>query len=258
MAFQFAGSASERFIDICQIAQRRRLRASHRRSDCGLTTLELLVSIGVIGLLAAILLPAVQSTRAKSHQVACLNNLRQLAHATNALLSVTGKYPRSVHVYPEDYVGPRDRSSVHAQLLPYLDQQTTWDRLDLFEDHTQREPPTSARQRVRPLTPDPRVRLSGGRRSRRREQLPGLPRNDDRHPRHMVDAGTAHAWPAGTGGPVGNLARRGEHRRRFWTDCLTPPCSANGWWGTATRSDTTRGPMSPRPILTTTFPTTPS
>ena len=43
----------------------------------GFTFMELLVVISVLGILLAVLLPAVQSVRAEARQTQCLNNLRQ-------------------------------------------------------------------------------------------------------------------------------------------------------------------------------------
>lgn len=48
----------------------------------GFTLVELLVVIGIIGLLSALLLPALARAQSKGQGIACLNNLRQLAVAT--------------------------------------------------------------------------------------------------------------------------------------------------------------------------------
>ncbi len=74
-------------------SQRRRenlLTASHHR---GITIIELLVCIGVIGLLAAITIPAVQQSRAASRRLQCLNHLRQIGLATQNYVSLHDMLP---------------------------------------------------------------------------------------------------------------------------------------------------------------------
>lgn len=69
-----------------------RLRAARR----GLTLVELLAVIAIIGLLVGLLLPAVQVAREGGRRVRCANKIRQLAQAVLAYESATGTFPPAV------------------------------------------------------------------------------------------------------------------------------------------------------------------
>ncbi|QDU87839.1 Type II secretion system protein G precursor [Pirellulimonas nuda] len=67
-----------------------------RRSG-GFTLVELIVVIGIVGVLVALLLPAVQSARAASRRTACQSNLRQVGLAMTQYLDQKGdrgKFPK--------------------------------------------------------------------------------------------------------------------------------------------------------------------
>ena len=97
-----------------------------RRGQLGFTLIELLVALAIIGILIALLLPAVQSAREAARRIQCTNNLKQLGLAVASYESINGCLPPG-SLPRRSPVGSDEDFSVFVRLLPGLEQQTTYD-----------------------------------------------------------------------------------------------------------------------------------
>ncbi|MBX9789433.1 MAG: DUF1559 domain-containing protein [Pirellulales bacterium] len=94
-----------------------------RSSHAGFTLVELLVVIAIIGVLIALLLPAVQMAREAGRRSQCQNNLRQLAVASHNFHDTYGYWPTSSR-QPGQTAAPR--ISVLTFLLPFVEQNSVF------------------------------------------------------------------------------------------------------------------------------------
>jgi prepilin-type N-terminal cleavage/methylation domain-containing protein len=106
------------------------LLAPQARSG-GFSLVELLVVVAIIGTLVALLLPAVQQARESSHRTACLNNLHQMGVALAAYHDLHHTFPPGGVEFRLKPKGPERQLAWCVFLLPQLEQQTVYDRLDL-------------------------------------------------------------------------------------------------------------------------------
>jgi prepilin-type N-terminal cleavage/methylation domain-containing protein/prepilin-type processing-associated H-X9-DG protein len=102
---------------------------SRRRS--GFTLIELLVVIAIIGILIALLLPAVQKIREAAARLQCQNNLHQIALATHNYESAYGYLPPgSGDLAP----GSSSPPSILTLILPYVEQANLYNLFDFNSD----------------------------------------------------------------------------------------------------------------------------
>jgi prepilin-type N-terminal cleavage/methylation domain-containing protein len=108
------------------------------------TLVELLVVVAIIGVLVALLLPAVQAAREASRRTNCANHLRQLGLALTVYESAQGRFPAGrvgcddtgdlmSHPVCRPGLTPEAKTgaSGFVNLLPQLEEQALFDRLDI-------------------------------------------------------------------------------------------------------------------------------
>src|SRR5262245_51185044 len=96
-----------------------------RRRERAFTLIELLVVIAIIGLLIALLMPAVQQAREAARRTQCKNNLKQLGIALQTYHDTFQLLPNSSY----ESLGGQTHSA-YSQMLPYLEQEQVFQAIN--------------------------------------------------------------------------------------------------------------------------------
>lgn len=110
---------------------------STKKERSGFTLVELLVVIAIIGMLIALLLPAVQAAREAARRMSCSNNLKQLGIALHNYYSARDELPAAHRAivtpgYDTNIYNAYNFSwSVLAEISPYMEQTNVFNQLDL-------------------------------------------------------------------------------------------------------------------------------
>src|SRR5262245_19137304 len=96
----------------------------------GFTLVELLVVIAIIGILVALLLPAIQAAREAARRAHCVNNLHQIGIALHNYHAARKVFPYGANDGDcEDLTPKREVMAWRVLILPYLENQPLYDRL---------------------------------------------------------------------------------------------------------------------------------
>jgi prepilin-type N-terminal cleavage/methylation domain-containing protein len=90
------------------------MRTKLERKNGAFTLVELLVVIAIIGILVALLLPAIQTAREAARRSSCINNMRQIGLAFHNYLDAKKALPPAILNKP--------KTSTHTFVLPYLEE----------------------------------------------------------------------------------------------------------------------------------------
>jgi len=96
-----------------------------RRTTPGFTLVELLVVIAIIGVLVALLLPAVQAARESARRASCMNNLRQHGLATQNF------HDTQLYLPPLRLAGGEGWASFWVLTMPYMEQRPLYEKWDI-------------------------------------------------------------------------------------------------------------------------------
>ena len=101
------------------------------RRPGGFTLVELLVVITIIGILIALLLPAVQSAREAARRMQCGNNLKQIGLALHNYENTHKALPPGAFFFTSGK--GKNKGSILVHILPYIEQQAIFDAFDFSE-----------------------------------------------------------------------------------------------------------------------------
>jgi prepilin-type N-terminal cleavage/methylation domain-containing protein/prepilin-type processing-associated H-X9-DG protein len=109
----------------------------------GFTIIELMVVIGILGVIVALGLAAIQKARDAAARSTCINSLHQIGMALQAYHDLKGSFPPAYNNFSQDsHLSYKySRLSWLAMILPFVGQQSLWDQTEAMEIIDSRPPP---------------------------------------------------------------------------------------------------------------------
>jgi len=118
------------FFGMGDWAMYRNRLCEHRRERRGFTLVELLVVIAIIGILVALLLPAIQAAREAARRTECNNNLKQIGLAMHNYHDTHGCFPAGAVREDSNSTNRRAHWAWGTAILPFIEQQPLYEQLD--------------------------------------------------------------------------------------------------------------------------------
>ncbi|MBA3482768.1 MAG: DUF1559 domain-containing protein, partial [Pirellulales bacterium] len=115
-----------------------RRTATVRRARVAFTLVELLVVIAIIGVLVALLLPAVQAAREAARRSQCQNNLKQMGLAMQNHHDAKSCFPPGARMQVLA-TGPKILTNANVALLPFIEQGAIESRWDHAKQYWEQE-----------------------------------------------------------------------------------------------------------------------
>src|SRR6476661_2621734 len=119
-----------------------RKKATTARRPSAFTLVELLVVIAIIGILVALLLPAIQAAREAARRTKCVNNLKNIGLACLNYETANKRYPPSSTIAR----GPAGTNGLSwcVLILPYVEEAGVGDAIKTFVDNYRQTQPKNS------------------------------------------------------------------------------------------------------------------
>ena len=203
------------------------------RRQRGFTLIELLVVIAIIGVLIALLLPAVQAAREAARRSQCTNNLKQLGLAVHNYIDRNQVLPASSYGNGDNGVNQLLNSWV-VSILPGLEQQPLFNSINLSVSAADGANTTANGTRISSLICPSEPNKAGPGAANGGPELQVGPDQLSREPgrarRHQTRDGDDHPdeYHRRSAPPIRSRVRARSASNRSWTGRPGPPSSASG------------------------------
>ena len=141
----------------------------------GMTLIEVLVVVSIIGILLAIVLPAIQYARSSARRLDCSNRMRQLAVSLHLCNDARRSLPSGINTNTPGIHQPR--ATWIVKVLPYLEEEARWHRIEAayaIDSNVFHNPPHEGMGELLPIVACPADERTRAAQITRNQRLVGL------------------------------------------------------------------------------------